>query len=163
MWPLLLACALRAPVSPPVPTAATGHDAVPAHVVPIDSAELVALFANDTDRVRVVNLWATWCGPCVEELPELAALAAERPDVDVALVSVDHPDDGPWVAQFAAHAGISLEIRHLAVRETAPLLANVVHGVIPVTLVLAPDGAVRARFDGRFDATALRAALGPPP
>jgi thiol-disulfide isomerase/thioredoxin len=149
-------------VPPAVPTAATGHDGVSAHVVPIDDAALAALLANDADRVRVVNLWATWCGPCVDELPELAALAAERPDVDVALVSVDHPDDGPWIAQFAGQSGISLEIRHLAVRD-APMLANVVRGVIPVTLVLAPGGVVRARFDGRFDATALRTALGPPP
>ncbi len=161
MWPLLLACALRAPVPP---SAAAGtHAAAAARVAPIDGAQLAALLANDSDRVRIVNLWATWCGPCVEELPELVALAAARPDLDVTLVSVDHPADGTWIARFAGQAGVTLPILHLAVPDAAPLLAGVVNGVIPVTLVLAPGGEVRARFDGRLDAQALRVAVGPPP
>ena len=40
----------------------------------IDDAGLKALAANDTKKLRVINVWATWCGPCVAELPEFVAM-----------------------------------------------------------------------------------------
>ena len=41
------------------------------------------------EQVQVINFWATWCAPCVKELPLFEKLQAERADVSVSLVSID--------------------------------------------------------------------------
>src|SRR5437762_2942344 len=43
-------------------------------VAPIDAAGLSALAANDSPKLRLINAWATWCGPCVVEFPELVTI-----------------------------------------------------------------------------------------
>ncbi len=44
---------------------------------------------SDSDAVYVVNFWATWCGPCVKELPYFEQLNSENINVKVVLVSLD--------------------------------------------------------------------------
>ncbi len=48
-----------------------------------------ASFADFAGRVVLVNLWATWCGPCVEEMPSLARLQAKLGDLAIVAVSED--------------------------------------------------------------------------
>ncbi|WP_442844782.1 TlpA disulfide reductase family protein [Leeuwenhoekiella sp. H156] len=52
------------------------------------------LKVTDTDVVRVINFWATWCKPCLAELPAFETLQANYKDkqVEVILVSLDFPD-----------------------------------------------------------------------
>lgn len=59
----------------------------------INRAELYALLAKSDDTVRVVNFWATWCGPCVAELPHLEKLERQKGTdaLQVILVSLDFP------------------------------------------------------------------------
>lgn len=60
-----------------------------------------ALLHKDDDKVRVVNFWATWCKPCIEELPYFEQLYAEQKDngVEVILVSLDFP--AMWETRLA--------------------------------------------------------------
>lgn len=44
---------------------------------------------RETSNIKVINFWATWCGPCVKEMPLFEKLGAERKDVEVTLVSLD--------------------------------------------------------------------------
>jgi thiol-disulfide isomerase/thioredoxin len=160
MWWMLPACATLGGV--PLPPYAATESRASTPVTQIDAAGLAALLTNPTDRVRVVNFWATWCGPCADELPSLEALARARPDIDVVLVSVDHANDGPWVSAFAGSLGISRTVHHLVVPDApAALRTHVARwpGLIPVTLVLEPGGHVRAQLDGAVDRFALDAAL----
>ncbi|MBL7844051.1 MAG: TlpA family protein disulfide reductase [Cyclobacteriaceae bacterium] len=59
------------------------------------SAEIVKLrqlqdhINRETANIKVINFWATWCGPCVKEMPLFEKLGAERKDVEVTLVSLD--------------------------------------------------------------------------
>jgi thiol-disulfide isomerase/thioredoxin len=55
----------------------------------VDLAALQNVIQGSDSGVRVINFWATWCGPCVKELPLLEKLGQDRKDVQVTLVSLD--------------------------------------------------------------------------
>lgn len=59
----------------------------------IQQQELLDLLAKKDDTLRVVNFWATWCGPCVKELPHLEQLQRDNLEqpLRVILVSLDFP------------------------------------------------------------------------
>ncbi|MBN1446952.1 MAG: TlpA family protein disulfide reductase [Bacteroidetes bacterium] len=83
----------RVPVgaqSLPEPTRLLAQDGIR---VPIYEGfeQLHPLFTHETDTLRVINFWATWCAPCVEELPYFDELAREQREqpVQVILISLD--------------------------------------------------------------------------
>lgn len=100
-------------------------------------------------RPAVLNLWATWCAPCVEELPALARLQRALGDAaTVAALSVDR--GGPRVVgAFLAKTGISgLTIRLDPLAESLPALRT--RG-LPTTLVLDREHREVARLEGPTD------------
>lgn len=119
----------------------------------------VRIFAA-TGRWRLVNFWATWCGPCVEELPTLdrlqAALGGER--FTVVLVSLDA---APAEEVRAALGGYG--VRHLDTLQDAELASMAALAIpgLPTTLIVDPAGREVARLVGpaAWDAPAVRAAL----
>lgn len=66
----------------------------------VDAQGLHRAVRAQRGRVVVVNLWATWCEPCVKEFPDFVALARDRRDVAVISVSIDDPGDRPAVLDF---------------------------------------------------------------
>lgn len=44
---------------------------------------------RETDHIKIINFWATWCAPCIKEMPLFEKIGAERKDVEVTLVSLD--------------------------------------------------------------------------
>jgi thiol-disulfide isomerase/thioredoxin len=60
-------------------------------VVKFDALE--HLMTRDTDKIEVINFWATWCKPCIKEIPYFQELQEELPDkVNVTLVSLDYAE-----------------------------------------------------------------------
>lgn len=55
--------------------------------------ELEPLLYNSENKIRIVNFWAMWCGPCVKELPYFQDFANKNPKIEVLLVSLDFPED----------------------------------------------------------------------
>lgn len=51
--------------------------------------ELQKMISDKGEHIQVINFWATWCAPCVKEIPLFEKLNAERKDVEVSLVSID--------------------------------------------------------------------------
>ncbi len=51
--------------------------------------QLQELIQSKSDHIKVINFWATWCAPCIKELPLFEKLGQERADVKVTLVSMD--------------------------------------------------------------------------
>ncbi len=66
---------------------AFGASAQKARVVKLP--ELQKVLEGPGEEIRVVNFWATWCAPCIKEMPLFEKLKKERPDVKVTLVSMD--------------------------------------------------------------------------
>ncbi len=66
-------------------------------------------FESAADRVIVLNLWATWCSPCIRELPSLERLMAATADLDVrfGFVTGERPEA---VRAFVAKQGLSLPV-----------------------------------------------------
>lgn len=157
MWfaPFVLASACAPhPEAPPV---AAAVPTAPAHV---DATLLAALLRNDSPRPLLVNVWAPWCGPCIDELPTLASQAAAHPGVNVLLVAVD-ADDGDIVAALR-HAGVGSSTLHLTAPDPGAALRAIYPDwppVIPVTLLIAPGGGVSRRFVGSVDDAELDAIL----
>jgi thiol-disulfide isomerase/thioredoxin len=175
---LVMGCSTPAPAPPAVPDPAVGGGAAaasaptaaapttpPLTVERIDAAGLKARISSPSGRQRVVNFWATWCGPCRAEMPALAAFAAERPDVDLLFVNLDHPKAAPErVERFIREVGIEA-FPHFRPAPDEPELTSGLDDwpdVLPVTLVVAPDGAIARRVVGAVDEATLRELVGSP-
>lgn len=156
---LLFGCApVRHPAGSPEPELPRASEAVLPRA--LTEQGLDQLLHAPSDRVRVVNLWASWCAPCRAELPMFGALAQAHPDIDVVLVSVDDAPDAGAAARLAAPTGLRC---FLLGPDPAAILDRVVARwprMIPVTLVIDAAGTEVSRWEGSTDRAALAAALG---
>jgi cytochrome c biogenesis protein CcmG, thiol:disulfide interchange protein DsbE len=94
-------------------------------------------------KVVVLNLWASWCAPCVEELPSLLALQKQMPDLAIVAVSTDQDPD--VYRQFL----IKNHVDVLTVRD-ADQRVNALYGTvqIPETYIIDRQGVLRRKFIG---------------
>jgi thiol-disulfide isomerase/thioredoxin len=93
------------------------------------------------DQVMVINFWATWCGPCIKELPLFDKLAAERKDIHVMLVSLDLEldPDVEKVRKFVARKKIKADVLILNERKSTDYIDKLEKnwsGALPATLVV---------------------------
>lgn len=95
-------------------------------------------FKNYAGRAVFLNVWATWCGPCVTEMPSIARLAANPRLKDVAFVCVATDDSIEPVRRFAERLQAPMTIVH-AGGEIPPVFRS---DSIPATYILAPDGRI---------------------
>ena len=110
----------------------------------------------------VVNYWATWCGPCLEEMPELSALDAMREHITV--IGLAYEDIGAdELRAFLAKQPVVYPIAIIDMNDP-PADFDSPRG-LPVSYLIAPDGRVVERFLGPVTAvqleTAIAAAGGP--
>src|SRR5690242_17963137 len=100
-------------------------------------------------KVMVVNLWATWCGPCRREIPELVTLHKEfhSRGVEVIGLSTENPDaSAEKVRKFIQDFQIDYRIGWAPVEVGAPLMQGRV--AIPQIFAISPDARIVKRFVG---------------
>jgi thiol-disulfide isomerase/thioredoxin len=104
--------------------------------------------ADFRGRLVLVNLWATWCGPCVEEMPSLARLQAKLPDLAILAISEDR-QGARVVREFIARHGL----HRLAVYLDPHSDASEAFGVrgLPTSILIGADGRMLGRLEGAAD------------
>jgi thiol-disulfide isomerase/thioredoxin len=90
-------------------------------------------------KVTVVNFWASWCGPCVEEIPALNRLRERMRDSAFELVSVDYAEDRARVKAFLEQVKVDFPVLLDSDGSTAARWGVL---VFPSTFVIGPDGRV---------------------
>jgi thiol-disulfide isomerase/thioredoxin len=105
----------------------------------------------------VVNFWATWCPPCVEEMPELSELHRELAPKGLGMVGIGI-DTAAKIAEFARKTPVSypLVVAGMGGTEIAHRFGNQA-GVLPYTVLIGAGGQVAHRLPGRVDIGRLRA------
>lgn len=109
-------------------------------------------------RAVLVNVWATWCPPCVEEMPALDALQRSHGPrgLEVVAVSIDTGADGDQVEAFVADHDLSMTVLHDPARRIERAFRTV---GVPETFLIGPDGRIAARWIGAVDPAAVEAAV----
>ncbi|WP_400191610.1 TlpA family protein disulfide reductase [Hymenobacter sp. B81] len=139
--------ALPAAAAEPAPIVAAGERAYP-HQLPLRSLDGRATSLSALQgKVVFVNLWASWCPPCVAEMPGIQALYQKMDPKKVAFVMISL-DQNPAKAQaLLTRQGYTFPVYF----STGPLPAPFDSNTIPSTVILGPDGQVAARHDGMAD------------
>ncbi|WP_159017162.1 TlpA disulfide reductase family protein [Cognatiluteimonas profundi] len=151
-----------APTTPPGPAQAASPAIPSLKVKTLDGAQYD--LAAHRGKWVVVNFWATWCGPCLKEMPELSALDAMREYIEV--IGLAYEDIKPAeMTTFLKTHPVVYPIAIIDVYAPPPDFAS--PRGLPMTYLIAPDGKVAKQFLGPVTArdidAAIAAAGGPKP
>src|SRR5262249_35201020 len=113
-------------------------DQEPVALETLDEGSLAKLVKNDTDKLLVINIWATWCGPCVNELPEFVAMNRmyRRRNFQMITISIDEPEEKDAARKLLAekHVAATNYISTISSRDRfAELLDSQWQGPVPYT------------------------------
>ena len=143
-----------------------GTPAAPA--VTFYDAEGKALSLNDfRGRYVLVNLWATWCGPCINELPSLVRLQAELPQDKITVLPLDlEKHDAGKVAEFLERTKI--EGLPIYIDRDFSAMRGFAANELPLTILIDAEGKEVARAAGEqkwdhADSVAFLKAISAPP
>jgi thiol-disulfide isomerase/thioredoxin len=133
------------PVDAPFPTLTT---------VTLDGADFD--LAGHRGKWVVVNFWATWCKPCVKEMPDLSALDAMREHILVLGLAYD--DSEPQaIREFLAKHPVAYPVAIVDMNDPPADFATPVG--LPTTYLIAPDGKLAKKFMGPITAQEIEAAI----
>jgi cytochrome c biogenesis protein CcmG/thiol:disulfide interchange protein DsbE len=145
---------------------AVGGPAPEFRAVTVDSNPRMRTLADYKGDVVLLNVWATWCGPCRVEMPSMEALHREfgKQGLRVVAVSIDQIAGPPQIRDFARELGLTFDILHDSAQTI--VRAYQVNGY-PQSFVIGRDGTIRRKWIGAEDwnspsnRSLVRALLGP--
>ena len=124
-------------------------DMAPEFTLRNDEGQPVSL-ADFRDKIVVLNFWASWCGPCVDEMPSLKRFTDHYAGRDVVVIAVSHDQDPEAYKQFLS----KYQINFLTLRNAPPKVAET-YGtyVLPETYIINREGRVARKIIGPIDWT----------
>jgi thiol-disulfide isomerase/thioredoxin len=114
------------------------------------------LINNNSDKLRLINVWATWCGPCVAEFPEFITISRmyRRRDFELVTISADDPDNKDKVLKFlkgeqAANPNylFNIDDKYKLIEAIDPKW----EGALPYTLIVEPGGTIVYAKQGQIN------------
>ncbi|MCR9252620.1 MAG: TlpA family protein disulfide reductase [bacterium] len=111
------------------------------------------LISEKSDKVKVINFWATWCKPCIQELPEFEKLNSDNQDVEVYLVSMDFVEDMEKVERFVAARKLKSKVILLDDISYDSFMSKIDKswsGSIPATLIVDGRSGKKAFYEKQF-------------
>ena len=110
----------------------------------IKAPQMYDLMDNCDADLCVYNFWATWCAPCVREIPHFEHLSKSNDNIKVNLISLDNVDDldtrvKPFIKKRDIHSEVLL-LDETDFHEFIPKISNEWSGAIPATLIVDSRG-----------------------
>ena len=131
----------------------------------IDLYQLEARLNNGADTTFVINFWATWCGPCVKELPYFEKLGSDRADEKfrILLVTLDFAENlDSKVVPFVLNKQIKSEVLLLDEdnpNKWIPRVSQEWSGAIPASIFINNKKKTRHFHEGSFEKSQLKELL----
>jgi peroxiredoxin len=127
----------------------------------IDEAGLKELIQNKTDKLRLINVWATWCGPCVTEFPDFMVMhhMYRRRDFEFVSISADNPDKKDKALKFLQGKFASNKNYIFNVEDKYKLIEAVDpkwQGALPYTILVEPGGKIVYSQQGPIDPAKMK-------
>ena len=129
----------------------------PVSVEMVDIKGVETLVKNNSDNLRFINLWATWCGPCITEFPDLIEIFRmyRNRDFEMITISADTPKKNKKVLQFLNKMHASTRNYHFSSDNKYDLIEAVDKewpGSLPYTLIIKPGGEILYKKFGLINA-----------
>lgn len=130
----------------------------------ISLKQLQEIISSPSDKIKVINFWATWCAPCVKELPLFEQIHSARNDVSVLLVSMDMDldPDPDKVYKFIARKKITADVLILNESNSNSWINEIDPnwtGALPATLLLNTTTGKRVFLERQLKQGELEAAV----
>ncbi len=136
-------------------------------LIPVSSAQLAEVLAEKTGSVVLVNFWASWCTPCLKEIPTLVELAERYRDrgFELVPVSLDDPGDidvivvpflNRWFPDFTSYTRVDMDMDTVV-----SVLDPAWNEILPTSYVIDRDGSVVEQMQGGMTIDEFEAAILP--
>lgn len=128
----------------------------PVTINPIQITQIDSLLQNNSDKLRLINVWATWCGPCVAEFPDFVIINRmyrNRP-FEFISISADNPEKPQPVLDFLKSKGAANQNFLFESKNKYDLIEAIDkawQGALPYTLLVAPGGKILYSKQGEID------------
>jgi len=136
-------------------------------LIPVSSTQLAEVLAEKTGKVVLVNFWASWCTPCLKEIPTLVELAERYRDrgFELVPVSLDDPGDidvivvpflNRWFPDFTSYTRVDMDMDTVV-----SVLDPAWNEILPTSYVIDRDGSVVEQMQGGMTIDEFEAAILP--
>ncbi len=130
----------------------------------IDGDGIRKLLKNDSGKLRLINIWATWCPPCRAEFPELVTINRmyRKRDFEMITISIDKPDQRGTVLEFLKQHQASNRntlFNSTDLNQVVEATNKEWMGAVPLTLLVLPGGEIAYKQLGEIEALETKRAI----